>query len=72
MLKALKKKKKSTQVKEQIDGQCLQRDGNPKKINQKRILDTTLILREMKNVFNVLMSKLDTAREESMKLKTGK
>lgn len=71
MLKALKKKK-STQVKEQIDGQCLQRDGNPKKINQKRILDTTLILREMKNVFNVLMSKLDTAREESMKLKTGK
>lgn len=71
MLKALKKKK-STQVKEQIDGQCLQRDGNPKKINQKRILDITLILREMKNVFNVLMSKLDTAREESMKLKTGK
>ena len=71
MLRALIKKK-NTQVKEQIDGQCLQRDGNSRKINQKRLLDITLILREMKNVFDVLMSKLDTAREESMKLKTGK
>lgn len=65
-------KKKSTQVKEQIDGQCLQRDGNPRKINQKRMLGITLIVNQMKNVFDGLMRKLDTARAESMKWKTGK
>ena len=69
MLRDLMEKKKY--INERTDGQHLQRHGNSRKINQKGMLDIKFIVMQMKNAFDGLMSKLDTAGGESVNLKMG-
>lgn len=50
-----------------MDGQCKQRDGNPKKEPKERIAIKGKV-KDMKNAFSGLISKLDMAEERMSKV----
>lgn len=45
------------------DGQCKQKDGNSKKKTKTKMLEIKITIIEMKNAFDRLVSRLDTAEQ---------